>query len=226
MSRKIKQSDGWLQTVSKPALLSLIKAAYWPRVEGRKNIPKSGATIIVSNHKHDLDPFMIMSGRWGRKTHFLAKHECTDWKIGPAIGAFGVIFVDREAKDKTAIKEQVAKFMDKGRVIALFPEGTRNKTADITMPFKMGAVSFAAKNNATLVPAAIVGEYKLFGRGGLKIIFGKPVKVNKKSLPETNEKLYDIINKLLVSNGEEKYRPNIYKHYQAKAEKEAAKKGK
>jgi 1-acyl-sn-glycerol-3-phosphate acyltransferase len=226
MSKEIKQSDGWLQTALKPVLLSLIKVVYWPKVEGRENIPKSGPTIIVANHKHDLDPFMIMSGRWGRKTHFLAKHECTDWKIGPAIGAFGVIFVDREAKDKSVVKNQVGEFMKKGRVIALFPEGTRNKTADLLMDFKMGAVSFAAKNNATLVPAAIVGEYKPFGRGGLKIVFGKPVKVNEADLPETNQKLYDIIGKLLVANGEEKHRPNIYKHYQAKAEKEAAKKGK
>jgi len=220
----MKQYDGLFQDFMKPILLGLIKFVYRPEVVGRENIPKKGGVIIVSNHKHDLDPFLIMSGRTGRRTHFLAKHECTDWKIGRGIGAFGVVFVDRQAEDKTKTKEQVMKFLGKGRVFALFPEGTRNKTEDLLMPFQFGAVSFAQKGNVPIVPAAIVGQYRPFKKG-LKIVFSKPIEIPEGDLTKTNEKIRETIEKILIENGEEAHRPEIYKHYQAKAAKEAAKKG-
>jgi 1-acyl-sn-glycerol-3-phosphate acyltransferase len=223
--REIRQFDGKAQDLLKPILLPLIKLIYRPKIIGKSHIPKHGPTIIVSNHKHDFDPFLIMSGRPNRRTHFLAKNDCTEWKIAKGIASFGVIFVDRSAEaDKSKIKNQVAAFLNQGRTLALFPEGTRNKTDKLLIDFKMGAVSFAAKNNATLVPAAIIGEYKAFPkRSSLKIIFDKPLKLHKNDLEKTNENLKKRIEKLLIDNHEEKYRPKIYAHYQAKAEKEQAK---
>jgi 1-acyl-sn-glycerol-3-phosphate acyltransferase len=212
--KTVKQSDGWLQVMVKPILLLFVKLVYRPAVIGRRHIPPKSAIVIAANHKHDLDPFLIMSGRLSRRVHFVAKHECMDWKIGRAIGAFGVVFVDRNTKDKTVAKNTVLGFLHKGRVVALFPEGTRNKTQDLLLPFCFGAVSFAQKSGAWLVPAAIVGEYRPFKKG-LKIIFERPMKIGKNDNLETaNRELYQTIEKLLKENGEENHRPNIHNYYQ------------
>jgi 1-acyl-sn-glycerol-3-phosphate acyltransferase len=218
--RAIYQYDGKFQDMMKPILLTLIRLVYRPKVSGRQNIPRSGPTIVIANHKHDLDPFLIMSGRRRRRHHFIAKRECVKWKIGKGIGAFGVIFVDRAAKDKSEMKETVLDFLRRGRVVALFPEGTRNKTAEIVMPFHLGAASFAQKSGALVVPAAIVGEYKW--RGGLEIAFGKPVRVKPTDdIVQVTAKLQKRIEKMLIDRGERQYRPRIYQHYQTKAKKEA-----
>jgi 1-acyl-sn-glycerol-3-phosphate acyltransferase len=218
-SKDVSQSNGWLQTALKLPILLLIKLVYRPRVTGGKNIPKDGAVVIASNHKHTFDPFLIMSGRPLRKMHFLAKKELRDWPIGRLIGYFGVIFVDREATDKTDAKSAVHQFLDKKRVVAVTPEGTRNKTDKVLKPFKYGAVSFAQKSGAPLVPAAIIGEYRPFKKGP-RVVFAPPIKVAPdEDLESANKRLYDTIERLLVDGGEKQHRANIYKKLQERNDK-------
>jgi 1-acyl-sn-glycerol-3-phosphate acyltransferase len=210
---KFRQSDGWLQVILKPLLLAIMRLIYRPKVEGLDNLPKLGQVIIAANHKHDFDPLLIMLGRPRRRIHFLAKHECIEWKVGRLINKFGVIFVDRGAKDKAFVNRTVLKLLAKQRAIALFPEGTRNKTAKLMLPFKFGAVSYAKKSGSPLVPAAIIGWYRPFRRG-LKIVFGKPIKVGPKDdLANVNLRLRQQIEKMLKKGGELEYRKEIFKSY-------------
>jgi 1-acyl-sn-glycerol-3-phosphate acyltransferase len=212
-ANKFQQSDGGLQVVLKPLLLALFRLIYRPQVIGAENVPQQGRVIVAANHKHDFDPFLIMMGRPGRRVHFLAKHQCIEWKVGRLISKFGVIFVDRQAKDKDFVNYTVLKLLGKERTIALFPEGTRNKTAEIMLPFKFGAVSYAQKSAAAIVPAAIVGRYRPF-RKGLKIIFGTPIKLKPTDdLKKANQKLFQTIEKALLANHEPEYRKEIYKKY-------------
>jgi 1-acyl-sn-glycerol-3-phosphate acyltransferase len=218
-ANKFKQSDGGLQVALKPLLLGLIRLIYRPQVIGAKNVPQQGRVIVAANHKHDFDPFLIMMSRPGRRIHFLAKHECVEWKVGRLISKFGVIFVDRQAKDKDFVNYTVLKLLGKERAIALFPEGTRNKTAEIMIPFKFGAVSYAQKTGAAIVPAAIVGRYRPF-RKGLKIVFGTPIKLKPTdNLEKMNQKLFRAIQKVLLANHEQDYRKEIYKEYNERSVK-------
>lgn len=86
-----------------------------------------------------------------------------------------------------------------GGVIGIFPEGTRNRTKEDLLPFKKGAVNFAKHTSALIVPAAITGQYKIFGNS-LKIIFGKPYKVIDDDLDKENEKLKNKILKLKIES--------------------------
>ena len=45
------------------------------------------------------------------------------------------------------------------KVIGIFPEGTINRTDDIIMPFKIGAVKMAYETNSEIVPFAITGDF-------------------------------------------------------------------
>ena len=64
----------------------------------------------------------------------------------------------------------------------------------VLLPLKFGAVSFAQKENACLIPYAITGEYK-FRSKTLTIRIGKPMKPEK-DLEKANKKLREEIIKL------------------------------
>lgn len=105
----------------------------------------------------------------------------------------GIIPVDRKNKNPLALKEAINN-LNNNNVIGIFPEGTTNKTKNIIMPFKYGAVKMAKEANAYIVPFSITGEYKFFGK--LKITFGKPYKVSNDLEKENNilmEKVTNLI---------------------------------
>lgn len=71
----------------------------------------------------------------------------------------GVIFVDRKAKtDLAASKQAMIAYLQKGRDIILFPEGTWNLTENqLMMPMKWGLVDIAKETGAQVLP--VVLEY-------------------------------------------------------------------
>lgn len=108
----------------------------------------------------------------------------------------GCISVDRSKKDSEAV-EQALNVLKDGGAIGLFPEGTRNKTDQLLLPFKFGAVSMAKKMDAYLVPFAITGDYK-FRSKNLTIRYEKPFKVTNMDLESANKKLYNCVKKLMT----------------------------
>jgi 1-acyl-sn-glycerol-3-phosphate acyltransferase len=215
MKKPAKQSQGLLQIFIKPLILSIFWLVFRPRIMERHHVPKREPVIIVANHKHNLDPLLIGFGRKRRRVHFIAKQEIAGFKVGWLVKNGGAIFVDRAAADKTKVKNTVADMLRRGRAVALFPEGTRNKTTELLIPFKHGAVSMAQKNQVRIVPAAIVGWYRP-GRRGLKIIFDAPIDVAGMDLGTANELVRQRIERLLLAHDEPKHRPTIARYYKRK----------
>lgn len=176
----------------------LFKIVFRPTVIGASNIPQNGPTIIASNHKSQLDAgSMLYTPK--RIMHVLAKKELFKTKIGSLFfRSMGAIPVDRSVKDENA-KSSALDILKQGNVIGIFPEGTTNKTIGTKdevdlLPFKFGAVSFALKSQAKIVPMAICGEYKIFKKT-LLIIYGEPYEV-KGDLVQENRILESKIRKL------------------------------
>ena len=107
----------------------------------------------------------------------------------------GCIPVDRTKRDDAAVNSAL-KVLNDGGAIGIFPEGTRNKTNELLLPFKFGTVSMAYKTNSYIVPFAIKGNYT-FRSKDLTIIYGKPFKVGNMTLVDANNKLYKEVEKLL-----------------------------
>ena len=180
-----------VRTLGYPIFLLL----YRPEFEGRNNIPKSGSVILAGNHTNNLDAAIMLAGP-KRVVHMLAKKELFNSKISNAFfRSMGCIPVDRKIHDENA-KSEAIEVLKNNEVIGIFPEGTVNRTNDIILPFKYGAVSFAKKTGAYIVPFTITGKYKLFRRS-IKITYGKPYKVTD-DLEIENEKLMNIITKMLI----------------------------
>lgn len=119
------------------------------------------------------------------------------WENGLVFKLAGCISVDRSKKDEHAT-DQALEVLEKGFALGLFPEGTRNKTKELLLPFKFGAVSMAKKTNALIVPFAITGDYK-FRSQNLNARFGKPFKVEG-DLEQANKKLEATIKDLMLEN--------------------------
>lgn len=187
-----------LYKIGKFLLTPLFKFYYNPTIIGIENIPKEGRVIIAGNHKHLYDQFhAVISIKRG--IHYLAKKEYFDkvttrWFFKHT----GCISVDREHKDDEAVKKALEVLNDDG-AIGIFPEGTRNKTEEFLLPFKYGAVSLAQKTDSYIVPFGITGSYK-FRSKDLTIRFGEPFKVNKMTLEDANEILYNKVKGLMKEN--------------------------
>jgi len=178
----------------RPIVTFLIKLVYRPNYIGLENIPKSGRIVLAGNHTNNFDSPLLLSCT-KRVIHYLAKEELTKGILGPGFKAMGIIPVNRAIHDKNALNSAI-NTLNEDKVIGIFPEGTINRTDDIIMPFKIGAVKMASETNAPIIPFTITGEYKPFKKG-LTIEFYKPMKIKKDNLTNENEKLMNFISKQL-----------------------------
>ena len=190
----MKNNEPFFYKVFKIILGPIFKFYYKPKIIGKENIPKDGPILVVGNHKHLYDQCLAILAT-KRVIHYMAKKEYfDDKKVAWFFKISGCISVDRQNKDKEAAAKAI-ELLNNNKAVGLFPEGTRNRTEAILLPFKFGAVSMAKKTNAYLVPFGIKGDYKF--RGGLTIKFGKPFKVGKMNLEVANKKLSRDIKKLM-----------------------------
>jgi 1-acyl-sn-glycerol-3-phosphate acyltransferase len=147
------------------------KGMYKPEIIGSENVPDNGGILLCANHIHNYDPPLVGVAS-PRDVHFMAKAELFSVpvlkNILPRINAFPV---KRGMSDKNALKMGL-NLLKNGKVLGLFPEGTRSKNGEIGEGLS-GAGFFALKSDAHIVPCAIVGQYKK-GKS-LKVIFGKPI---------------------------------------------------
>ena len=187
-----------LYRVGRFILGPIFKWYYKPTIIGKENIPKSGAILIVGNHKHLYDQCLsIISTK--RYIRYMAKKEYFDNKKTKwFFSAVGCISVDRHKHDGKA-KDEAIKTLKEGGAIGLFPEGTRNKTKEFLLPFKFGSVSMAKKTDAYLVPFGITGDY-VFHSKNLVIRYGKPFKVTDMDMESANELLYNTVKSLMEEN--------------------------
>ena len=137
----------------------------------------------------------FLYGKFKRIIHFLAKKELFNKRIGKwFFTSMGTIPVDRSRKNPDAVNEAL-KVLNSNQVIGIFPECTTRKNKGEILPFKFGAVSFASKSNAYIVPFSITGEYKIFGNN-LVIRYGKAFKIKDDDIKQKIDIINGIVNRL------------------------------
>lgn len=191
----MKYEDTLFYKIVRPILKVLFFVLYRPTVIGLENIPKEGRVLLAGNHTKWLDPVMLVAVS-KRQIHFLAKKELFDsWKTRFIVKGMGCVSVNRKIHDKYAL-ESAYNYLENDCCVGIFPEGTINRTDDVIMPFKIGAVKACNKTNTKLVPFIITGKYKLFKKG-IKLEFLPPMKIGD-NLEKENKKLMNIVSKKLI----------------------------
>lgn len=189
----------WLYRIGRFLLGPFFMWYYNPKVINKEVLDTiDGPTLIVGNHKHLYDQCMTIV-LCKKFVKYMAKKEYfDDWKTRWFFKGVGCISVNRQVKDSGS-KEEAIEYLNKGGIIGLFPEGTRNKTDKFLLDFKFGTVSMAEKTGATIIPFGITGDYK-FRSKNLTIRYGKPFKVGNMTLEEANETLFNEVKTLMELN--------------------------
>lgn len=108
--------------------------------------------MVVANHSSYLDIFVIGAQL---PISFTPKREIRSW---PFIGWLAVladcVFVERRPAFMEEARVEMAKRIDAGRVLCLFPEGTTSNGKQLK-PFKSGFLSLAEDHHLPVQPASI-----------------------------------------------------------------------
>ncbi len=147
-------------------LLAIAVLHTWFRVKvsGTEHIPGEGPVIVAPNHKNFLDAFFIgIATR--RHVRFMAKVELFKGPVGRLFLRLGAFPVRRGGADAQAI-ETARAILSAGRLVVVFPEGTRVEAPDALGSPHHGAGRLALETGAPIVPAAITGTSHLW-RGAL-----------------------------------------------------------
>lgn len=196
--------DTFFYKIVRPIVKLLFYTLYRPIIEGAENLKVNGPIVLAGNHTKWLDPVMLVAVN-KRQVHFLAKIELFKGITKPIVKGMGAIPVNRKVHDGSSLKV-AEEYLKKGKCIGIFPEGTINRTNDIIMPFKIGAVKMSHESNAYLIPFTITGKYKLFKKT-IHIKFLEPRKIGD-NIEEENEKFMQLISNELSSAKEENYENN------------------
>jgi len=144
------------------------------KIHGKKNLKelkKTGA-VIACNHFSNFDAIILKLRLFfsNHKNKFLGKIELNKCKpVGWFLSCFGIIYIDRDAVDRKAMR-QVNDCLKKGKRVVIFPEGTRNKTGSTELQqIKSGVVFFAKRAEVPIVPIRINEKPRLFRRNHIYI---------------------------------------------------------
>ena len=174
--------------VAKYTLGVALKVIFRPWSRGKKNVPRRGPVILVSNHLSFADHFFGPMPL-PRKVIFLAKAEYFTGKgvKGLLSKAFfsgvGQIPIDRTGGDASerALRSGL-RVLAEGNVLGIYPEGTRSPDGRLYKG-NTGVARLALESRASVVPCAMIDTFEFLPPGSLHpslkirpgVIFGKPM---------------------------------------------------
>jgi len=184
----------------------LIRLIWIKKVRGIENMPKAGPYIIAANHQSYLDFFCLQSNLPVKMT-FLAAEKFFDAPFwGTLMRYTGQIRVDRNAADKSDAINKGIEALKHGKILALFPQGTRSRSGKIEKTFT-GVARFALAAKVPVVPIGIKGAFEVFPaqkdfpklKKIIEINVGEPMDLSGYYGKEGNRELYrEVTNKIMV----------------------------
>jgi len=157
-----------------------MKRMYRYTAIGGENMPDSGPTLVVVNHLHLLDPFVVSSAIRRKMVTMVAAKWSDNGLVAKIMHWAGVVYVRRGEVDRKALRAAL-KIMNNGEALAMAPEGTRSKTGTMARG-KPGAAYMALKADAVIVPVGSwgveqLGKTGLFKRPECHAVVGEPFRL-------------------------------------------------
>ena len=177
---------GWMNFFFTFAGLRLI-------VKGRQNFKKGENYVIVFNHNSFMDvPVSVPFMPGANKT--IAKIEMARIPLFGMIYKRGSVLVDRKKEDSRKMSYvKMREVLDMGLHMCIYPEGTRNKTAQPLQRFHDGAFRLSFESGKSILPALIFNTVKVLPR---KIFFFWPSKIELHYLTPVSPKDFPSSEKL------------------------------
>jgi 1-acyl-sn-glycerol-3-phosphate acyltransferase len=155
------------------------------RVEGVHRVPRTGPAILAANHQSFLDPWMV-GLCLERRAHYLARESLFRVPIlGRLITRYGALPVPRESAAPRRALEVCLMALELGRVLILFPEGTRSTDGRL-QPLRRGIALLARRTGAPVIPVGVSGSHRAWPRhrrfprrSGVRLFFGNPIRFDE-----------------------------------------------
>ena len=124
-------------------------------VRGLEIMPQQGRYLLVGNHKSNFDPILAWEilGKEADLCFVSKKENFKKPAFGRIIRRICFLGIDRD-NPRNALRtvEQAAQFLKEDRFsVGVYPEGTRNRTQDLLLPFHTGLFKIAKKANVPIV---------------------------------------------------------------------------
>jgi len=167
--------------------------------------PDPEAKLLLLNHQSLMD-IVVLEDIYPADIAWVAKKEIAEIPFfGQILSIPDMITIDRESRSSLVKLFKDAKDrLDKGRVVAIFPEGTRGR-GDKILKFKAGSKLLAEKLNLKVQPIVIVGSRRVLDSqnltcqsGTIKVIYLPSI--NPKDDKDWYEKLYQDMKETLAKH--------------------------
>lgn len=165
------------------------------KIKGKENFQPGKTYIITCNHNSMLDvPLSSPYIPGGNKT--IAKSTFT--KV-PLFGFYymkGAVIVNRkDEKSRRQSFDKMKAVLQKGIHMCIYPEGTRNRTAEPLKKFHDGAFKLAVETNTAIIPAVIFNTKKVlplhktfwFWPGKIEMHFLEAIPTDSKTMEQLKE---------------------------------------
>jgi 1-acyl-sn-glycerol-3-phosphate acyltransferase len=149
----------------------VIEHVYRLDVQGLEHVPPDGGLVVAANHTSFVDAWPLAIALRPRSLHFMVKAEAWKPPLSWILSRVGSFRVRRGESDEEAIANAI-RVCREGRVMAMFPEGTRRGREPRP---HAGAARIALAAGVPLVPAALRGLDRLSRAARLRLRFGTPV---------------------------------------------------
>ncbi len=151
----------------------VLMPVFFVKVIGKKNLKGiAGGSVVICNHTSNWDPIILGFIVKDNPVCYMAKEELYHNKVARFfLMKLHTIPIARGKGDLRAIKTALAALKE-GKMLGIFPEGTRSKTGEV-LPFEQGAALMAMRAGVPVIPVYIKGGYKLFRQ--VKVYVDPPV---------------------------------------------------
>ncbi|HBL36602.1 MAG TPA: 1-acyl-sn-glycerol-3-phosphate acyltransferase [Firmicutes bacterium] len=167
-----------LYRLCRDILYGMLKLFYGLKVVGAEQLPEKGPVIVVANHTNLIDPIVVGCSLRQRQVCFMAKEELFRIPFfGGLLRRLGAFPVKRGQGDRGAFRSAL-EVLSAGKVLGMFPEGTRHKDGKIH-PLRQGAALLAVESGAMILPMVFTGTrgLSLFRFPRIRAYVGSPFKL-------------------------------------------------
>lgn len=156
------EAPDWWYELFRPIVRVVWSLVYWVNYSGKENIPSRGPVLVVCNHQSHFDPPVVGAGVPRRMWYFGRRSLFHIRPVRWFFSSLGGIPVDVEGSPLAGVRISLRQ-LQAGRVLLIFPEGTRTWDGNVGA-FRPGFAMLARRTRAAILPVAIEGAFHAWPR--------------------------------------------------------------